>query len=234
MLEFPVEPGRTIEGSIAVSGDDEEPLRVRVNVGDMQMDRRGELSFPEPGRTERSLAKWLTVTPNEFVLSRGKRQMVRYRLQVPREAVGSYWGIVFFQTVPTETISKGKVGILTAARLTTMVFASTTSGGTRDGRIVDTTVQILPGGKLKMGLTFENLGNLLVHIKGRYEIRDAKSGKVAAKIPLDERIVLPGTAREFTQEWQGKLPPGSYLLLGIADFGGKNVVAGQRAFKIGP
>lgn len=232
LLELAVEPGGSLEGAIKVEGDADEPMRVRVSVGDLAVDPQGNLSFPEPGSSRRSLAGWLAVAPAEFTLSSGRTQYVRYRLRVPKEIAGSYWGVIFFQTVPAGSVDKGQIGVLTSARLTTVLCASTTRGGVRDGRITDTTVQVLDQGRLRFSATFENLGTLLVHLRGRYEIKEAKTGKAVARIPLEEKIVFPGAVRTLTREWQGDLAPGSYLLLAVIDYGGKNVVAGQRAFKI--
>ncbi|MGQ9498729.1 MAG: hypothetical protein ACUVSP_10725 [Desulfotomaculales bacterium] len=84
-----------------------------------------------------------------------------------------------------------------------------------------------------MGATFANLGNVLVRLQGRFEVKDARTGKLVTKVDFADLAVLPGGTREIAAEWSGKLDPGTYVAIAIVDYGGRNLVAGQRTFKVG-
>ncbi|MCL6614854.1 MAG: hypothetical protein K6U03_09630, partial [Firmicutes bacterium] len=136
-LDLVIEPNEVQEGAIQVGGRFDRPTRVRLRVGDWEMDQEGQLIFDQPGRNPRSLAKWLYVAPVEFVLGKDRVQTVRYRLQVPKEITGGYWGALFVETVPeTPQLGGGaNVGIGISARLAVLIYAETKRGAARDGRV---------------------------------------------------------------------------------------------------
>lgn len=231
-LRLTVEPGKAIEGAVTINGDFSAPTRIRVTAGDWGLTPTGQLFYPEPGRVGRSLAGWLTVSPPEFTMGPNKTQIVRYRLQAPKEIGGTYWGALFFSNIamPAGRSSSG-VGLRTAARVALLIDATTVRGGISEGRITGMhsgTAQ----GRIVLRADFANTGNTLLRVKGRFEVKDLKTNRIAAKIPVAEAPVLPGDTRQLSAECPADLAPGAYLGMAILDYGGRNVVAGQRAFKV--
>lgn len=232
-LEMQIQPGKVVEGAFEVRGSFDQPTRIRVNIGDWGLSPNGEIKLLPLGQYARSLASWLSVAPAEFLLSQGRTQTVHYRLKPPADITGGYWGVLYFQNVPQMVeASKGTVGVVTVGRVATVIYAATERGAVRAGRITAVTAA-WSGGELTMKAIFENPGNLMLRLKGRFEIKDPVANKVLAKVPFEDLPVLPGGTREVAAEWQGELVPGNYLVLALIDFGGANVVGGQsRVFKV--
>jgi hypothetical protein len=65
------------------------------------------------------------------------------------------------------------------------------------------------------------------------EIKDIR-GKTVKKISIPPFPILPGFKRvlEIKDKEGTSLPPGIYQALGIIDYGGESLVAGQVVFRI--
>lgn len=233
-VELAVQPGKTVEGALIVSGRFDRSTRIRATVGRWDLQRDGKLTFIDgPGGEARSLAGWLMVAPAEFTLAGQRSQLVRYRLKVPEDITGGYWGALFFQNIcESPGSTQGTAALSIVGRVAVLFQAQTQRGAVRDGTLSEVTGAWSAEG-LSLRAAFVNRGNLMVRAKGRFDLLVAKTGKVAAKIPIAEALVLPGGARDLTAEWTGHLEPGPYLLRAMVDYGGPNVVAGQRVIKIG-
>ena len=225
VLDLAVRPGKKLQGTIVVKGAFDQPTRIRAYAGDWGMNPGGNLVFLAPGIQPRSLARWLSIAPLEFLLGKGRTQIVRYQLQVPAEAVGSYWGVLFFEAAPFGKVQKDAVGVRTAIRLTSLICASIEQGGVSDGRITDISARYL-GGRMTFTAGFANLGNLIARVGGRFELRNQQTGKVTARIPLEPVLVLPGGTRTITANWQGRLPGGEYVPVFYADYGREDMRQG--------
>ena len=210
-LQLTVQPGRTVKGTILVTGETDRPLRITSSVGDWNLDPKGSLLFLAAGRLQRSLAAWLKLSPAQFTLSRGRPQVIRYQLSVPAGVAGSYWGVLFFQTEPLGGIPAGATGIRTAARLTTMIYTHTERGGTIGGEIDGLGARYRPNGQLDLLADLRNLGTLIFKPGGWIELQEQQSGKIAAKAAVEPVTVLPGGNREIIGAWRGKLAPGKYV-----------------------
>ena len=210
-LQLTVQPGRTVKGTILVTGETDRPLRITSSVGDWNLDPKGSLLFLAAGRLQRSLAAWLKLSPAQFTLSRGRPQVIRYQLSVPAGVAGSYWGVLFFQTEPLGGIPAGATGIRTAARLTTMMYMHTERGGTISGKIDGLGAKYRPNGQLDLRADLRNLGTLIFKPGGWFELQEQQSGKIAAKAAVEPVTVLPGGNREIIGAWRGKLAPGKYV-----------------------
>ena len=136
-VELAVEPGRLLEGKITVLGRFDQPTRIRVSAGFWHYERDGKIFFAtEKGGGDRALASWLTIAPAEFVLNGEAPQIVRYRLKVPPEITGSYWGVLHFRTL-AEAVGPSQGAVLVSGGVTTIIIASTKRGAVRDGALTD-------------------------------------------------------------------------------------------------
>lgn len=229
-IEVRVEPGQVTEGVIQVRGRFDRPAKIRVTAGDWSLKPNGDFAFANP-QADRSLAGWLRFTPAEFTLG-DRPQAVRYRLQAPAGIVGGYWGVIYFESVlPKTSAEKGTVGVLTVGRLAATVYAETGRGAVRDGKITGVEAR-WSGGRLAMNALFTNLGNVQVRLTGRFEVQEPNTRKVVLRAAFDDLPVLPGGRREISSVWQGRLAPGSYVLLARVDYGGRNPAVGQFVLKI--
>ena len=226
-----VEPGRTYTGSFTLSSFGDHT--VAISVGDWLLDATGAKYYPAQP-VERSLAKWIEVTPVRFAVKQGKPQMVRYRLTVPATATGSNWGMIFAETVQGQgPASKGAVGLVFRPRIGIIIIAQTARGAVMDGQVEEVRADWSAQDGLHASVTFKNTGNTIVQIKGRFEIKD-RSGVSVANAPFGDKglMVLPHAKRIITGDLRAQLKSGNYVLLAIIDFGVRKVIAGQRPFKV--
>jgi len=86
---------------------------------------------------------------------------------------------------------------------------------------------------LRVKVEFQNTGTAFLQAEGRVEIRN-EAGDIIDQIEIESSSLLPEANRLWELTYEGKeLLPGKYLALGIIDFGGDYLVAGQRSFEIG-
>ena len=232
-IELNVEPGKPVEGTILLSGSFPTAAVIRVTYGDWSLKPNGDFIFFErPGLQSRSLLGWLEVSPGKFTMSGKQMQTVRYRLRPPEDITGGYWGMIFLQGDPKPvTAGQGSVGVNIVGRLAVIVYAQTQRGAIVDGKIKGVTAKWAEG-SLAMTANFVNLGNVMLRLKGRFEIRDAASGKTVDKVNFENLPVLPDGNRIIAMTEKERLAPGAYALVAVVDYGGKSNVAGQCSFKI--
>jgi len=227
---FTVTPGESFSGAIEVSNSSEEPVSLRVYLGDLlRVPDADDYQFDEDGGKEPcSLLAWMTFSPDQMALEPGEKRQVIFEVQVPEDASldGSYWGVVFVEGIPSEgklveEVKEAKgpsVAIKTVFRYAVRVFATIEGTEQREAKFSAIRIEQAEGGFDAIA-TFENLGNIWLKPKMWLEFRDTE-GEVVFAQEHYEMTVLPESTLPFKFELRGvPLPPGEYLLMVIADYG---------------
>lgn len=209
-LELTVKPGGRVQGKIMVGGEFDQPTRVRASIADWGMDAQGKVILQRLGTQPRSMAKWLWLSPAEFLLSRGRTQIVNYQIKAPAGISGSYWCALFFESAPAGPVARDTVGLRTAVRLATMIYVSTKRLGRLNVEIEDVTAAY-GAGRLVWRARFSNPGEFFVRPSGFFLLKNARTGKLAARVPLPGPALLPGATLVCEAEWRGKLAAGQYV-----------------------
>ncbi|MGE5527574.1 MAG: hypothetical protein ACM3X6_00325 [Patescibacteria group bacterium] len=228
-----IQPGQTLYGRLRV---DCHTAKTTVNayVGDWSWDELGRRRFVPAGTVKRSLCGWIELSPLTFSLNPGRIQALQYRITAPQDITGSYWGIIFLESISSpQGPETPDIGLVARPRLGIPVYATTSRGAVVDGQPIDTKASWTPGKGLAASVTFKNTGNTIVTLKGQFEIV-SKSGAIIAAIPFgkDPLKVLPDGIRLISLAWNEPIKPGNYVLRAVVDFGGKTKKAGQRSFKV--
>jgi hypothetical protein len=85
-------------------------------------------------------------------------------------------------------------------------------------------------------LSVENTGNVLLRCRGWMEVRNSAGEIVEMLRPAaDGQFTLfPGGRREVSASSSKTLPPDTYTVLAVVDYGGDNLVAGEEILELSP
>jgi len=231
---FSLAPGGSATQTVVVDHPGRQgTLRVNALLADVLLKPDGGPLYLEPGSHPRSLARWLSLSPLEFLLPPQGSQEVRYTVQVPPEAKdGTYWGILFFESGPAQERPGGQgVGIRVRTRVGHVVYVDV-GRVTRSGRIQGVRYQPPVGrGEPELRVVFQNTGNGVLRLKGRVEVRDA-SGKPVQQAEVPETASLPGATHEIPVPLKDPLPPGRYVVLAVLDYGAASLIAGEARLEV--
>lgn len=225
-VDISVMPGETRTGIINVDNKGREKVQVLSYITDVGMDRYGELLFPEAGSLTTSCETWFLVNPDNFFLSQGANQKVRYTFKVPEDAAGTYLASIFFHTKPQEG-AKGTGSKLTV-RVGILFVINVTGTGQKEGEVSALSLSnTVKSNTAQVELGFVNKGNLLLRPTGTVEIK-TEDGWTVEKLALndDRQAVLPRSERIFRIPLPA-VKPGSYNLFATVDYGGSEILSGE-------
>ncbi|MEM3433681.1 MAG: hypothetical protein QXQ66_10040 [Candidatus Hadarchaeum sp.] len=232
-------PGETFSGSFTIENYSSEKVAITVSLADFIFDENGELIVLEPGTLGNySLSPYIVYSPERITLGPDETCNVRFTFSIPLGATGPHWTALVVSPEQREevTVEKPGEGLAFLVRLSwtyffTIVQAPPNSGSPA-GQIIGMDVRGVTAEdgsrKVTASLTFQNLVEDVLRCKVYFEVRNARGDKLARyDIPL-EMLVLPRMVRIFTHTFEGlNWAPGQYLILGVVDFGGEYLAAGQ-------
>jgi P pilus assembly chaperone PapD len=239
-VELRLEPGEEYVGSISVTNPDSEPVTLRVYLGDWKQTEEGE-QYLDVGEEERSLSKWMRVTPSYLTVPPEGSEKIYYEIKVPededKQLAGSYWGIFFVEAEPNpgEPVLSGKpeatLGLKIVMRHGVKVYVTIPGTERRKAEFIAARTEESDGG-LNIFATFENQGNTYLRPDVWLELRDS-TGTTVYSIDHGILSVLPGISRDYEFELIGvKLPPGRYIALVIADYGALSLIGAQVELEV--
>ncbi len=232
--------GESRSGSFEVTNLGERTTTLNVAVFDFLLGETGAFITLMPGSLgKNSLADHITFTPERMTLEAGATRRVSYTISLPPEAHGPRWATLIVTPESTEEVAlesddEGALGFL--ARLEVSygfsIFQREPDPPAPAGQVMDMRVRgvLEEDGtrQLLIETTFQNLSEDVARCTVYFEIRDPEGETLARHVVPSERVVLPGARRVFSHAFEGlEIPPGEYLILGVVDFGGDHLTAGQ-------
>ena len=233
-VEISVKPGEEKNGFVTIQNKDESgSMHVKAYVEDLVYLPDGSNDFLPVGSTPWSMGDSIKVGPTEFDIPAGKETMVRYVINLPKDAKGGRYGVIFFESVapPAEF---HKVGANVNVRLGTVMLV--TAQGTEMRKVKLKEIKIETPNKdnpLKISCTVFNEGNVIARPNGMVKFIDAAKA-VVAEVPInkDKGGVLPNTARTYFTDYREGLKKGVYYAQVVLDYGGVSLLGGQKKFEI--
>jgi len=226
-IELEVEPGTTYSGELGIENPDAEDVKVHMYVEDWEYapGGTGEKKFSPAGTLPLSCSKWITFSPVDETLPPYGRMTERYTIQVPPDAKGGHYSVLFFETILGSQQNEEGVNVLVAGRIGALFFLRVKDASTRSGELVSVKVEPPQGSKpMQITSEFHNTGNIDITLGGNFLVMDSE-GKVLARGDLAKIYTLPGSTETRTTQWVGRLPKGQHELLLTYDLGGgKNLV----------
>jgi len=238
-MEFHINVANNETGAYSfwVRNRGEETIALKVYAGDFLIQPDGQEAFLDPGTIERSCAKWITASPEEFELAPDESKAVRFEINIPADKSGSYWGMIFIEQTNKPTLKTAQKGqqqfnILSFQRVGVRVYEDTPGSKPGEGKISQVTID--DGGKdefLRVNLKMENNGDLLLKCKGSIDIKDDK-GETVESVVVNEFNCYPQSSRIVSTPLKDKLKSGHYSALAVVDYGADFLIAGEIVFDV--
>lgn len=232
-LKLSVQPGQSASGTITVLNRGEETVGILVYTEDWLYAPDGSKSFHAAGTTPLSCAKWLRIFPKKFQLEGGEKMGVQYTVNMPEDAKGGYYAVVFFESVPSaeEERDEGMM-VRFAGRLGTIIYLETEGKSTRSATVESFSVTVPQSDKpLEMSLSYKNTGDVYIGAEGTLNIIDDE-GNIFGKETFGPVNTLPGDTRGTKAEWLGELEEGTYYTVVTLDIGGDEPIVREAEFTV--
>ena len=229
--EHQIEAGVSETNVIQVRNAGPKSIRVKAQVQDWQMNRKGEVSFAKAGSSPGSLSTWLEINPTDFQVEPGQTKEIRYTLTIPAGAkTGGYHGAIIVDGMPAQPGPPGPKRMAVHGRFGVMLYETV---GKPDIRAKFTDFQVLPERKqVKFVLTLNNSGTSYFRPKKSKVIIKNSQGQEVAKVEIPDAPVLPGATRDVEFDQELNLSPGQYLAEAVVDVGQRDLLARRLPFTV--
>ena len=218
--ELQTQPGKTETFPITVRNTSGASVHIQASLADYNVGPTGNYVFEAPGKSPYSLSKNISINPREFDVDPNSFVQVRFSVSVPQNASGEYGNLVFFTTRPSR---KGG-GMAIVERIASKVYVLIPDSTKIGGEVDDVKAQSMGDGEHYL-VGFRNTGNAHVYLSGRVEIK--QGGQVVDRISFPGGMLVERGGKRLIDAVGKKLPPGSYSVVAMVDYGGPNLVAGQ-------
>jgi hypothetical protein len=228
-----VRPEGTASGVVTIQNNGDSDIGILVYTQDWVYNPDGSKSFHAAGTKPLSCARWISLFPKKFQLPSGGDMAVQYTINVPQEATGGYYAVIFFESVPVDSLEKQE-GMMVhfAGRLGSIVYLEVEGQTTRQGVIKSVDITPPRSDKpLEMTLSYENKGNVYIGADGTLNIID-EEGNVYGKETFGPVNTLPGDTRQTKVEWLGELEEGTYYAIVTLDIGTDEPLVEERKITI--
>jgi hypothetical protein len=232
VIDVAREPDDVAVGTISVMLNGERGRRFAVDVEDLGQDPEGAFTFSEPGPSQFSAARWISLSPRSFRGTPDRTQPVELRVRVPRRAEpgdhvasltvkrldaakGGRTAIV--QALAVRLTVRVKGALRPAAELRALRAHRTAGGGPVTGMVT-----VLNKGNVRLDFDGGDVGALAVLAGERPE----------ASIPFSG-VLYPGHSREYRLSWDDPPPIGRFRVKAVVRTA-RGIVSATDSFWILP
>ncbi len=239
-------PGERYAGSFTVTNLGEKPVALKVLLVDFTLDEGGGFVSLVPGTLgKRSLSEHLVYSPDRLTLEAGETATVRYWIDLPPDSTVPAWAALLVSPEEAEEVvtapeSSEGLGFVVKVEVAYAfaIIRRVPNPPPRSGQVEGMSARgaTAPDGtrQVTVEVAFQNLTDDVLQCLIYLEIRDPKGQTIARhEICCPPRVVLPLSVRVFSHTFTGlNLPRGDYLILGIVDYGGARLTAGQYVARV--
>ena len=228
-----VEPGGSTSGTITVMNTSDEDIGINIYAQDWLYKSDGSKSFHAAGTTPLSCAKWIRLFPKKFQVEAHGKMAVQYTINVPEDAKGGYYAVIFSESVPLgDEGLEGEMTVRFAGRLGTVVYLETKGKSSRKASIESLSITPPQSNRpLEMTLSYKNNGNVWIGAEGSLNIMDGE-GNIFGRKGFGPVNTLPGDTTETKVEWLGDLEEGVYYAVVTLDIGATEPIVEEREIVI--
>jgi hypothetical protein len=214
VIEMAAAPGQAVGTEMTVSNPGTVGYRVTVYAWDMWHDGRHRRYGP-PGTFPQSLAQRVAASPSTFALAPGQQQQVQLTLDVPGDARGGQYAVVFFEMSPPETAASGQGPVLSlAGRIGASVIVDTgTVGASLKVGKVDQVAVEPPSSTTPLTVSTEVSNPTQTHLRPFATAVILRNRTPVGRFSLPSVLLLPGQRGVLEGSWSGLLRSGDYKLL---------------------
>lgn len=176
-----------------------------------------------------SLNKWMLVEPEQFSLPPGQERKILVSFKIPKDSEpGSHSALVSFQPLNLPNTD----GALNQDTLFTLTISG--EANRRLGLASFQPSQMrFNRGPVRLNLNLKNEGNVHVVAGGKITVFNL-SHQVKTDLILEPAIIMPGSNRTLSTEWQDPPRFGFFIAEIEASYGGAQPVLGKTRFMVIP
>ena len=233
-VEYYLEQGESGASILQVKNNKSSPIELSAYIKDKAF-INGKEAEAEPGTFERSCGEWIFFTPKKIKLDPGEVQEIRMKIEVPDTVKGMYWSSLFVEetSTPSNTQTRKVKGSVisfgVSMRVGVLITQSVPGTTVKEGKVSEISFE-QQDSTSNINFNYWNTGNAITHCKSWIEFRDME-GQTITKIDSGEFKSYPMQLHEIMVQVPNSLPTGEYSALGIVDFGGSQLVAGEVLFE---
>lgn len=202
-----VHPGEHVSGAVTVDNTTGKSVKARIYWEDFayQPPFDGAKKFAPASTLKASLAKWVQFSPRDLVLPAFGKANISYSVDVPANAQGGYYGVLFIEPQNLDLTGPDK-GVRIVTRVGCLFFVET--GDRNKDASVD---QVAVNGNILKG-RLRNEGNVVLLPQSSYYIMD-REGLAADRGELKKYYLPPGESADFDLSLSNDLSKGEYTLV---------------------
>jgi len=205
-IKLAVSPGETVTGFLTLRNTSSTPVMLRAYFEDFMYIPPFDASkkFLAMGATKSSCGKWVRFSPQDFTVEPFSKRKINYSINVPPDAKGGYYGVLFFEKSPESSKVPGGLQIIT--RIGCLFFVEThdkTKAAAIDD--IEITANNIQG-------RFVNSGNVIIISDAVFYIM-SREGMIADRGKIKKFYLPPGEKYFFTINLPENLSPGSYTVV---------------------
>jgi len=237
---FTLEPGETGIEYININNPDDKILQVKISQADYIYNAKDDNWYLEPGKYNRSNAKWITVSQN-VNLNAYESISLPVKVSVPNDITlkGSYWSVIFIEDASPAVVDDNvsNDNLIFAYRYAIQIVTNIKDTGEMDLEFKNFIIEKLDSTNTQI-ITFDlnNYGNLWVDALIKIDIFDDKTnfiGSFYAKNQkvypgLDKKVSVPLIPLKTSEN--GKLI--TYYAVLVADCGNSKIFGHQFSFSV--
>ena len=231
-------PDEIYEGEVIIRNTSQGIAEVKIYQTDYLFFCDGSNIYGEPGKIDRSNAKWITYYPKRLKIGPNQQEIMHYKVTVPNDEglTGTYWSMLMVEPIPKESPESSQ---LKENEVTMQVLQIFRYGIQIATRIQDTGVgmlKFLDSKLLKeqeniiLKVDVENIGEIFLRPSLSVELFD-ENGLQLDKSEGGRFRTFPGTSVRFKVDL-GRVTEGTYKALVVADCGGNNIFGATYDLKI--
>ena len=202
-----IHAGEHVSDTVSIDNTTNKSVRVRIYWEDFayQPPFDGAKKFAPASTLKSSLAQWVQFSPRYFDLPAFGKAKISYVIDVPSNAQGGYYGVLFVEP-QNKGISDSDKGVRIITRVGCLFFVET-GDRNKDASLDQVTVD---GGVLKARL--RNNGNVIFLPQSSYYIMD-REGLAVDRGELKKYYLPPGESADVGLPLSKDLSPGDYTLV---------------------
>jgi hypothetical protein len=216
-----VKPGEKLQTTIEVKNPSDYPATVETFARDFIIGEDGEtpIAIDDDVSSKWSLAKWITITPNNVVLKARGSATILVNIEVPIDALpGGRYAIILHKPV-TEVESGETTGSKVTAQVGTLLYVLI-DGPITENAVINTFKfdKFSEFGPVAYNFSIKN--NSSLHIRPRTIIKIKNMfGKELASLTAEQKNIFPDSSREFAGEWNTHWGFGKYTAVLTSTYG---------------
>lgn len=231
-----IAPGELKTGSIRVENNSNAAIKIKAYLEDWYYIEPfdGSKEFASAGSLPLSCANWISFAPAEFTLPAYGAQAVNFTVNVPKDAKGGHFAVMFFETGLGETQKEEGVTVNVLGRIGTLFYIEPQGTIKKAADLTDFSIARESFQEpLEIKATFNNIGNTDITANGNYYIID-NNGVVYARGEFSDVYTLPNDTSKIHATWKEKIPEGKYDIVLTLDFGQGESLVKEASLQIGP